>query len=158
MDIEIEVQRILEEIVENVATTENIKLTSTKNKRIRKKDPNAAVKRMNRDKEKYPILLPCESLMPGSKKGCTKNCAWKILSKKRQEIYDNFWKMNDKDEQDRWIAHMFEVVNPVRPRSTISGKKEKTFTHIYYLEADEDERSKVRVCQKMFLATLGLKG
>ena len=55
MDTEIEVQRILEEIVENVATTENIKLNSTKNKRIRKKDPNAAVKRMNRDKEKYPI-------------------------------------------------------------------------------------------------------
>ena len=85
---------------------------------------------MNRDKEKYPILPPCESLKPGSKKGCTKNCAGKILSKKRQEIYD------DKDKQDRWIAHMFEVVNPLRPRSTTSGKNEKTFTRIYYLEAD----------------------
>ena len=146
-----EVKKVLYEIISKIGRTEN---NSRNYKGIRKEEPNAAENRMKRDKERHPILPPCEPQKAGSKKGCTKKCAEKITPKMRQEIYDNFWNMSSKDGQDAWMGHMFEVIDPARPRLKTAGKKEKYFTRIYYLEAED---TKLRVCQKMFLGTLGLK-
>ena len=48
---------------------------------------------------------------------------------------------------------MVETITPVRPRKMTTGKKER-FIRIYHLENDKGQ--KVRVCQKMFLSTIGL--
>ena len=43
---------------------------------------------------------------------------------------------------------------PARPRKKTTEKIERRFTRIYHLENDKGQ--KVRVCQKMFLSTIGL--
>ena len=49
---------------------------------------------------------------------------------------------------------MVKRIRPVRPRKKTTEKKRRRFTRIYHLENDKDQ--KVRVCQKMFLSTIGL--
>ena len=49
---------------------------------------------------------------------------------------------------------MVETITPVRPRKKSTRKKERRFTRTYHLENDKGQ--KVRVCQKMFLSTIGL--
>ena len=49
---------------------------------------------------------------------------------------------------------MVETVAPVCPRENTQGKKERKRARVYYLENRNKER--IKVCQKMFLATLGL--
>ena len=49
---------------------------------------------------------------------------------------------------------MVETITPVRPNKNTTGKKETRLTRIYHLENDKGQN--VRVCQKMFLSTIGL--
>ena len=49
---------------------------------------------------------------------------------------------------------MVETITPVRQRKKTTEKRERRFTRIYHLENDKGQ--KVRVCQKMFLSTIGL--
>ena len=49
---------------------------------------------------------------------------------------------------------MVETITPVRPRKKTTWKKERRFTRIYHFENDKGQ--KIRVCQKMFLSTVGL--
>ena len=50
---------------------------------------------------------------------------------------------------------MVETITPVITRKITTGKKEKRFTKIYHSVNDKG-LSNVRVCQKMFLFTIGL--
>ena len=59
-----------------------------------------------------------------------------------------------KDKQNIWISNLVDTIDPVRPRKKKSGKKEREFTRVYYLENSSKE--KLQVCQKLFLSTLGL--
>ena len=49
---------------------------------------------------------------------------------------------------------MVETTTAVRPRKKTIKKNERRFTRICHLENDKGQ--KVRVCQKMFLSTIGL--
>ena len=104
-------------------------------------------------KKKHPMLKPCVPVSSGSKKGCNKKCTESIDEDLRREIYDYYWSLN-KDKQNIWISLMVETVAPVRPRKNTQGKKERKCARVYYLENRNKER--IKVCQKMFLATLGL--
>ena len=110
--------------------------------------------RIQRGKAKHPMLVPCVPVeLDGSKKGCTKKCSEKLTEERRQEIHEFYWNLS-KDKQNIWISNLVDTIDPVRPRKKKSGKKERKFTRVYYLENSSKE--KLQVCQKMFLSTLGL--
>ena len=58
-------------------------------------------------------------------------------------------------ERGAWVAQSIDTRSPVRPRKITAHLKERKVTRVFYLSTEE--RTKIRVCQKMFLATLGLK-
>ena len=76
----------------------------------------------------------------------------KLLNNRRNQIHEYYLSLT-KDNQNIWISHMVETT-PARPRKKTTEKIERRFTRIYHLENDKGQ--KVRVCQKMFLSTIGL--
>ena len=95
--------------------------------------------------------VPAE--LDGSKKGCTNKCSEKLTEERRQEIHEFYWNLS-KGKQNIWISNLVGTIDPVRPRKKKSGKNEREFNRVYYLENSSKE--KLQVCQKMFLSTLGL--
>ena len=108
---------------------------------------------MKRGRDNHPILNVYSPISSNSRKGCTKNCTETISNKRRSKIHEYYWSLT-KDNQNIWISHMVETITPVRPRKKSTRKKERRFTRTYHLENDKGQ--KVRVCQKMFLSTIGL--
>ena len=53
-----------------------------------------------------------------------------------------------------WILHMVETITSISPRRKTTRNKERRFTRIHQLENEKGQ--KTRVCQKMFLSTVGL--
>ena len=107
--------------------------------------------RCNTLESRKDVLPPCVS--KSGRKGCTKSCL-QITAERRKEINENFWSMSY-DARSAWIAQSVETIKPLRPRSVSSGLKERSVTRVFSLSTEG--RVKIRVCQKMFLTTLGLK-
>ena len=108
---------------------------------------------MKSERDNHSILNGCSPISSNSRKVCTKNWTEAISNKRRYQIQEYYCNLT-KDNQNIWILHTVETITPVRPRRKTTGKKERRFTRIYHLENDKGQ--KVRVCQKMFLSTIGL--
>ena len=112
------------------------------------KQPGKKICYTLRGKAKHPMLVPCVPVeLDDSKKGCTKKCSEKLTEERRQEIHEFYWNLS-KDKRNIWISNLVDTIDPVRPRKKKSGKKERKFTRVYYLEKSSKE--KLQVCQKIF--------
>ena len=132
---------------------ENVEKTIKHWQDQKKKKLLTEVKRFKQGRDKHPIWNGCSPISSNSREVCTKNFTEIISSKRWNQIHKYYWSLM-KDNQNIWISHMVETMTPVRLRKKITGKKERRFPRISHLENDKDR--KVRVCQKMFLSTVGL--
>ena len=66
--------------------------------------------------------------------------------------HDEFWG-DEYNDRLAWIAGMVDMVDPKRRRKVTKGAVERDITRIYHLYNRQKE--KVKVCQRLFLTTLG---
>ena len=116
----------------------------------KKKKLLTQVERLKRGRDNHPILNGC-SPSAQIKERVTQKTVPKLFETRRNQIHKYYWSLT-KENQNIWFSHMVETITPVRPRKKTTGKKDLLESIIWRMTKDQ----KVRVCQKMFLSTIGL--
>lgn len=82
---------------------------------------------------------------------CRYSCSSNISLEIREKIRTKFWEMGDKNRQREFVVRHAVQVQPKNVKKMLNSNR-KLNNMAYYLEAEEI--GKVRVCKKMFKATL----
>lgn len=102
--------------------------------------------KIKKTSRKIPTMLaPCDCKI--------KNCSTNVGEEIRQEIHDQYWSM-ESGQQKMWDNNHVTFTEPNRRYSNGKNESRRKFTRIFFLPING---SKVEVCQKMFLSTLGFK-
>ncbi|KAJ8718900.1 hypothetical protein PYW07_016456 [Mythimna separata] len=142
-------------------------------KRTLKQDPGKKRKRhINQWTEVHRKLLKNSGQKHISKKGkempakilkspcpltCKLKCSINIKEEIRQLIFDKFWKLSDHSKQWEYINKFTKKIE--KKRRTKEGPSRRKFTTYYYLpvpNADSNSFEPIKVCLKMFCATLAI--
>ena len=99
-----------------------------------------------RARDKHPLREPCYD--------CRLHCTMKITQSRRQQIWEDFWKLTYNEQK----AFAFQLVSrkvPERIRVEAKRTKRREFSCIYHLK-DEFGSDQI-VCKTFFLTTLSFK-
>ncbi|KAJ8277156.1 hypothetical protein GJAV_G00072050 [Gymnothorax javanicus] len=89
---------------------------------------------------------------------CRLRCKDKLSEERRAEIFQEFYSLKDWSAQTTYIATAVLVTSPRRRTVVDPQNSRKQHSRAYYLstKGGRDELKSVRVCKKMFLATLDI--
>ncbi|KAL0881444.1 hypothetical protein ABMA27_001307 [Loxostege sticticalis] len=89
---------------------------------------------------------------------CKLECGKKILEAEREDIFNNFWTLGQKEKQ--WLFAVDHTQKHLKDRRTRGDVKvNRQFTYKYYLPKNDSENlthTKIKVCKPMFMQTLGV--
>ena len=87
------------------------------------------------------------------KKGCEGKCKLKcsISEEARTKLFDNFWKLGNITSQREFINRNTSPVKPKYRRTKPNSKKSLNMSYSFIVNGE-----KIKVCKKMFMATLGV--
>jgi hypothetical protein len=69
----------------------------------------------------------------------------------RIELFNNFWMKMDWGQKKAYVGSLVDIID--KKNNTTNGNSRRNDTMLYYLKLSE---SKVQVCCRMFLSTLGI--
>lgn len=114
---------------------------------VRKKRYRTLESQMKNNKQRHPIKADFSC-------ACKYKCMENFPFHTREKIYEGFWKV-DRHQQRVWLST--KVIEKPAYRRIQEGRRKNTRFFFLPKHFENNEDHCIRVCQKMFLATLGFK-
>lgn len=133
---------------EGQKVTRKSKCNQSNSKRIIRKLCNTGQKYINSSGK----IIPARTMDPGCLETCRLRCDQKISMKDREQIFTEFWKIDDHIRQWDFINKHMELLKPKQCSLDALNHNRKYSRH-YYLPVGTEM---INVCKSMFLDTLSV--